>query len=85
MKGLTLRIAYESVVSNPEKIAYAGSRTPLSMSACAGVAVWGVELQVGEEVSLLLCPTPRNDIHEGGRVARPTALCRFGERHMCKV
>ena len=48
--------------------------------------MWGVELQVGEEVlPLLLCLTPREDIHEGGRVARPAALCYFGERHMRKV
>ena len=80
-----LRIAYESVVSTPEKITYADRRTSLPVSACAGVAVWGVELQVGEGVPLLPCPTPRNDIDEGDRVARPTALCRCGESHMCKV
>ena len=47
--------------------------------------MWGVELQVGEGVPLLFSPTPRNDMDEGGRVARPTAFCRFGECHMCKV
>ena len=47
--------------------------------------MWGVELQVGEGVPLLPRPAPRNDIAEGGRVARPTALCRCVESHMCKV
>ena len=47
--------------------------------------MWRVELQVGEKFPLLLRPSPRNDIDEGGRDARPTALCCFGERLMCKV
>ena len=44
-------------------------------------------MQVGKGVffPLLLCLSPREEIQERGRVARPAALCCLGERYMCKI
>ena len=44
-----------------------------------------MQVREGEFFLLLLCLVPREDIHERGRVARPSALCCLSERHMFKI